>query len=151
MHPISFAVRFYFKECNLVVEKCWESIKRQNKELFFPCTINFSKILAVYQIFARKTHQKSTSCFHAALFLWSMYLPWKSKSWCKTFRKYIHIYCDCRFWLNCCGFIMVRGLQHIPHFYFQIDCISNIKSKWRTCFSFLTYYILRALQMKIAM
>ena len=62
-----------------------------------------------------------------------------------------NIYCDCLFWLNCCGFIMVRGLQRIPHFYFQIDCISNIKSKWQTCFSFLTYYILRALQMKIAM
>ena len=148
MHPPSFAVQSYIRECNLMVEKCNESIERQKQGIF---------ALLYYQIFRNscdkpnfcKKHIKSQhhvfmqQCFFQAPALkikeltsnlWKIYLLWLS------------------FWLNCCGFIMVRGLhQHTSHFYFQIYCISNIKSKCRTCFSFLTYYILRALQMKIAM
>ena len=151
MHPISFAVRSYIRECNLIVEKCNECIERKKQGIFPPLYYQIFQNSCDIPMFCKKTHQKSTSCFPAAVFFSSMHLPWKLKSWRKTIGKYIYILW-LSFWLNCCGFIIVRGLhQHTSHFYFQIYCISNIKSKFRTCFSFLTLYILRALQMKILM
>ena len=135
MHPISFAVRFYIKECNLVVENCCESIERQNKEYFSLVLSIFPKLL-LYTKFLQEKHIKSQHhvfmqhCFfEACTCLENQRVDVKSL-------ENIYVYCDCLFWLNCCGFIMVRGLQRIPHFYFQIDCISNIKSKCGTCFSF---------------